>query len=84
MVAYNFNKPILLTDVGGLSEYVNHRINGYLVEPSVQAITLSLEDYYIHNREEVFSSFIKNKKSNYTWSNMADQFDNLYKNSKYV
>ena len=79
MVAYNFNKPLILTKVGGLSEYVNHKIDGYLVNPNVESIVTALEDYYANNRESEFRDSIKKKKGLYSWQNLADEFDNLYK-----
>ena len=84
MVAYNFNKPILLTNVGGLSEYVEHKKNGYLVDPNIDDIALALEDFYTNNRESQFSNMIKNQKSDYTWTNLCDNFDMLYEKSKDV
>ena len=84
MVAYNFNKPILLTNVGGLSEYVDHKKNGYLVSPNIEDIVVALEDFYSNNRESQFSNMIKNKKSYYTWTNLCNNFDMLYKKSKDV
>ena len=79
MVAYNFDKPILLTNVGGLAEYVDHKVNGYLVNPDIKEITLAIEDFYIYNREKIFSDMIKNNKSHYSWQNLAHEFDHLYK-----
>jgi glycosyltransferase involved in cell wall biosynthesis len=32
-VAYGFNKPVLVTDVGGLAEFVKEAVTGYIVEP---------------------------------------------------
>ena len=83
MVAYNFNKPILLTNVGGLSEYVDDKKNGYLVQPNIDSIIIALEDFYRNQRETVFSDNIKNKKSYYSWSNLCNNFDNLYEKSKF-
>ncbi len=79
MIAYNFDKPMLLTNVGGLSDYVNHGIDGYIVEPNVQSIALALKDFYMNDREESFSNMVKSKKSLYNWKNMANQFDILSK-----
>ena len=50
MIAYNFDKPMLLTNVGGLSDYVNHGVDGYIVEPNVQSIALALKDFYMNER----------------------------------
>ena len=83
MIAVNFNKPMLLTNVGGLSEYVNNGSDGYLVEPNTHSISIALQDYYNNNREASFSNKIKQKKSLYSWQNLADKFDDLYKELKY-
>lgn len=84
MVAYNFNKPILLTNVGGLSEYVDDKKNGYLVEPNVHSIVMALDDFYRNQREINFSNTIKKKKSYYSWGNLCNNFDNLYEKSKCI
>ncbi|MAQ69504.1 MAG: glycosyl transferase family 1 [Flavobacteriales bacterium] len=80
MVAYNFNKPMVLTNVGGLSEYVNDKKDGYLVDVKPEAIVSALKDYYVNKRESQFVAEIKNKKSSYSWKNLAGKFDSLYNN----
>ena len=84
MVAYNFNKPMVLTNVGGLSEYVNDKVDGYLVDVKKQAIISALEDYYKNKKEKQFVDAIKNKKSSYSWGNLAGQFDLLYNKLNHV
>jgi D-inositol-3-phosphate glycosyltransferase len=78
MVAYNFNKPMVLTNVGGLSEYVNDKEDGYLVDVKKEAIVSALKDYYINKRESQFVAAMQNKKSSYSWKNLANKFDSLY------
>ena len=78
MVACNFNKPMVLTNVGGLSEYVNDKVDGYLVDVNKAAIISALKDYYLNKREKQFVSAIKTKKSSYSWKNLAGKFDSLY------
>ncbi len=84
MVAYNFNKPMILTDVGGLSEYLVHKKNGYLVNPNVEDIVLALEDYYVNDREKIFSDFMIAQRNDYSWGKLARTFNELYKTSKYA
>jgi len=71
MVAINFNKPMILTNVGGLSEYVTHNVDGYLVDPNAESIVSALQDYYDHNREKNFSSILERKKLSYSWLGLA-------------
>ena len=79
MVAYNFNKPMLLTNVGGLSDYIKDQKHGYLVNPDAQSVASALLDFYQKNREKSFVSEIKLSKSMYTWDNFSQTIDELYK-----
>ena len=81
MIAYNFCKPMILTNVGGLSEYVNHKKNGYLIEPNSIEIIDALLDYYKNKREEKFSLDIRNKRDLFSWEALAKSFDDLYEKS---
>ena len=83
MIAYNFNKPIILTNVGGLSEYVQHQKDGYLVDVNVDSIVEALVDFYQNNREDSFAKAVKHKQVNYNWSNFAKKFNSLYDESDY-
>jgi len=82
MVAYNFNKPMILTNVGGLSEYVNNGKDGYLVNANKDDISSALEDFYINSRESKFMHAIKEKKKNLTWEKLASQFDKVYNSAR--
>lgn len=70
-VAFHFEKPMLVTNVGGLAEIVPHQKIGYVVEPNSQEIASALVDYFEHNREVVFSQNIQTEKQKYAWSNMT-------------
>tara|TARA_B100000575_G_scaffold288199_1_gene287835 strand:- start:6925 stop:8073 length:1149 start_codon:yes stop_codon:yes gene_type:complete len=78
MIAYNFCKPMILTNVGGLSEYVDHKKNGYLIEPNSIEIVNALVDFYKNNREKEFSSDIRSKRDLFSWEALAKSFDELY------
>ena len=38
-IAYHFERPMLVTNVGGLPEIVHHGVVGYVIEPNAGAIT---------------------------------------------
>tara|TARA_B110000977_G_C11061569_1_gene486183 strand:- start:1236 stop:2360 length:1125 start_codon:yes stop_codon:yes gene_type:complete len=78
-IAYHFNKPILVTNVGGLPEIVPHNKVGYVVEVNPNAIALAVNDFYDYNREATFIENVKQEKKKYSWSNMAEQ---IMKSSK--
>lgn len=71
-MAYQFERPMLVTDVGGLSEIVPHGEAGYVVKPeSPEAIAAALLDFYDNRREAGFSAEAARQKSRFSWEAMA-------------
>ena len=79
-IAYHFNKPMLVTDVGGLKEIVPHNKVGYVVQPNEKEVAKALIDFYQNNRAEEFISGVKEEKKKYSWQYMVDTIKNLYQN----
>lgn len=76
-VAYHFEKPIITTNVGGLSEIViNHR-DGYVVEPDVKQIADAIYDYFKLNKEGEFVKNIKEDKKRFSWDKLLDAIDKV-------
>lgn len=73
-VAFHFEKPCLVTNVGGLGEIIHHGKMGYAVEPRVEAIAASLLDYYQNDRQEAFTRYLIKEKELYGWNIMAQAF----------
>ena len=72
-LAFNFDTPILVTDVGGLSETVEHKKLGYVVEKQPEKIEEAILDFFSENRAEVFSKNIQEIKKKYSWESFAEQ-----------
>lgn len=70
-IAFHFEKPMLVTDVGGLAEIVPHGKVGYVVAPDAHEIANSLADYFENNREEDFTAAVREEKKKYAWSSMT-------------
>lgn len=70
-IAYHFNKPILVTNVGGLAEIVPHKKVGYVVDVAPRAISNAVHDFYHENREAFFVENVAEEKKKYSWLNMA-------------
>ena len=81
-VAYHFEKPMLVTDVGGLREIVPDGKVGYVVEPNPVKIADAICDFYDNDREEFFENNIIEEKKKYEWSKMTAAIMDLYKNVK--
>lgn len=77
-IAYHFNKPMLVTDVGGLKEIVPHNKVGYVVQPNGKAVAEALIDFYQNNRAQQFIEGVKEEKKKYSWQKMVDTINELY------
>ncbi|MDD2487917.1 MAG: glycosyltransferase [Bacteroidales bacterium] len=76
-IGYHFEKPMLVTNVGGLAEIIPNKKVGYVVEPKAQSIANAIIDFCI-NRPD-FSEGIKQEKKKYSWENMTQAIEKIYK-----
>lgn len=81
-VAFHFEKPMLVTNVGGLGEIVHDHKMGYAVEPNAEAIAQALTDYYTHNRQPDYTTYLIQQKDRYSWEGMVQTFYNIYNQLK--
>ena len=65
-IAYHFQKPMLVTRVGGLAEIVPDGRVGYVVEPEPRAIAAALQAFAA--RQPDFSAGLAAEKEKYSWS----------------
>jgi len=78
-IGYHFEKPMLVTNVGGLSEIIEHGKCGYVVDPVVPSITEALLDFFNNEREAMFSEEVKKAKDKFSWTNFSKAIFELYK-----
>lgn len=78
-IAYNFNKPMLVTNVGGLGELVPDGKVGYVVEPNPNAIANALVDFYQNKKENLFLANMEEEKKRFSWGAMAEKIEGLVK-----
>lgn len=78
-LAYHFETPMIVTNVGGLPEIVPHEKVGYVVPPEPHAISKAILDFYNKNKNIDFKKNIKIEKKKYSWSNFADKLLDFYK-----
>jgi len=76
-IAYHFEKPMLVTNVGGLPEIVAHNENGYVVPVDSNEIAFSIVDFYQQKRKSEFIKGVRLKKKEFSWSNFMDAIDKL-------
>ena len=78
-VAFHFEKPMLVTNVGGLGEIVHNHKMGYAVEPNAEDIAEAITDYYTNNRQADYTEYLILQKENYSWSGLTTAFMNIIK-----
>lgn len=74
-IAYHFEKPMLVTNVGGLPEIVPNGKVGYSVEPEAKVIADAISDFYGNGRYAEFVENIKEEKKKYSWDRMLENVD---------
>jgi glycosyltransferase involved in cell wall biosynthesis len=72
-VAYGFNKPVIVTNVGGLAEFVIEGKTGFVIKPDSEDEIVKGYEEYIGKKDEV------NFKENIIEFNSKNSFDNLPK-----
>jgi D-inositol-3-phosphate glycosyltransferase len=76
-IAYHFERPMLVTNVGGLAEIVPDQKVGYVVEKNCEAIADALSDFYENQREASFSAYAAIEKKKFSWENMVEGIQEL-------
>ncbi|MBQ4475230.1 MAG: glycosyltransferase [Bacteroidales bacterium] len=81
-IAFHFEKPMLVTNVGGLGEIVINGKSGYVVEPKANEIADALSDFFEKSRSAEFEQAVRTEKSKYAWNIMTGRILELYKQMK--
>ena len=73
-IAYHFERPMLVTNVGGLAEIVPDGKVGYVCETNETSVADALTRFASMDRtqrDELFTRNIREEKKKYAWSNMT-------------
>ena len=76
-IAYHFNKPMIITNVGGLAEFVPDGRVGFVVPPEPPAIAGAILKYFRDGLMEEFSKQAAIEKTKYSWNAMIRAIDLL-------
>lgn len=78
-IAYHFNLPMLVTNVGGLPELVPNNKVGYVVESNSSEIQEKLIQFFEEGKEIEFQKNIAIEKQRFTWDKMVESIFDLEK-----
>lgn len=76
-IAYHFEKPMLVTNVGGLAETIPDGKVGYVVNVDTKQIADAMVDFFQNNRSEMMVKNIGVEKQKFAWSRMTAAITNL-------
>jgi len=78
-IAYHFNKPVVVTDVGGLAEIVPHREVGYVVEAeNPNAIAEAIFDFFENDRSEFMVNNVAEHKKKFSWNTFTKTIESFF------
>jgi glycosyltransferase involved in cell wall biosynthesis len=77
-VAYHFNKPVIITDVGGLKEIVIDGKTGLVVNPNTNDIAEGILKFYRIQNKTDFESHIHKFKQQFSWRVFIEKLETLY------
>lgn len=69
-LAYHFEKPMVVTNVGGLPSLVPDHKVGLVVEPNPKGLADGILEYY-QLGDEYFIPHLREEKKKYSWSNLV-------------
>lgn len=82
-VAYGFSKPVVVTDVGGLAEFVDEAKTGFVVEPnSPNAIAEGIQRFLSFKDKVDFTAHIQERNRKNSFNQLPEVFEKILNESK--
>lgn len=70
-IAYHFEVPMVVTNVGGLAELVPDGKVGYVIPADFKQVARAVIDFFEFNRSNQFRDALKIEKKKFSWSGMV-------------
>jgi len=77
-LAYHFEIPMIVTNVGGLAALVPDNKVGLIAEPNAASIAEKIIQFF-NNGEKQYLPFLKEEKKKYSWSKMVEAIMSIAK-----
>lgn len=72
-IAYHFNKPMVVTNVGGLKEMCPDEKVGYLVEPNKEQVAQGVNRFFAQTDVTHMTKNIIEEKKKYSWNKLTKE-----------
>lgn len=81
-IAYHFNTPMLVTNVGGLPEMVPHNKVGYVAEVNPASVAKHLTAFFQQKKASEFEENITEEKKRFSWRFFANEIQKIAQNKQ--
>lgn len=75
-IAFHFNTPMVVTNVGGLPEIVRDGVTGYVCEPTPESLAAAIDKFFTSGKS-LRENFPAEKKR-FSWEAAAEALEQLY------
>lgn len=76
--AYHFERPVVVTDVGGLAEVVPDGVSGFVVPPEQPgALADAVVRFFEAGLEQAMVEGVREVRQRYTWDRLVDEVERL-------
>lgn len=76
-IAYNFDRPVIVSDVGGLAEIVPNGKTGYVIKPKSNEFANAIIKFFKEDKFYEFSNNIQTHKQLFSWEIFVDNLMEL-------
>jgi glycosyltransferase involved in cell wall biosynthesis len=76
-IAYHFEKPMIVTNVGGLAEVVKEGETGFVVQPDAALLAEAISRFFTEGSIPGLEQNIKSEKEKYSWDNFTSKLFSL-------
>ena len=76
-IAYHYDTPVIVSNVGGLPEIVDEGKTGYCVDPNPADFAGAIKTFFLHDDQESFVKNIAKYKKRFSWDVMVTTIEEL-------
>jgi glycosyltransferase involved in cell wall biosynthesis len=77
-LAYHFEKPMIVTRVGGLPEIVPHGEAGYVIEQDAEELANAVVDFYQNEKAASLQAGVARMKQQFSWAVFTATLEELF------
>ena len=77
-IVYGFEKPVVVTNVGGLPDVVENERTGYIIERgNEKQIAEAIVSFFLLDNTEKFTENIRDKSKEFAWEMLVSRIEKL-------